>query len=71
MRFLGSACWVRVTDEAKRRFGASGPATRTTLPSQARGMAGGSTDWSFQAVAWIYEHDATLAREGALPFLTA
>jgi salicylate hydroxylase len=22
-------------------------------------MSGGSTDWSFKAVAWIYEHDAT------------
>jgi hypothetical protein len=21
-------------------------------------MASGSTDWSFDAVAWIYEHDA-------------
>lgn len=25
-------------------------------------MAGGATDWSFKAVAWIYEHDATLDR---------
>jgi 2-polyprenyl-6-methoxyphenol hydroxylase-like FAD-dependent oxidoreductase len=24
-------------------------------------MAAGSTDWSFQTVAWIYEHDATTA----------
>jgi salicylate hydroxylase len=24
-------------------------------------MAAGSTDWSFAAVAWIYDHDATLA----------
>ena len=23
-------------------------------------MAAGSTDWSFEAVAWLYEHDATL-----------
>jgi 2-polyprenyl-6-methoxyphenol hydroxylase-like FAD-dependent oxidoreductase len=30
-------------------------------------MSGGSTDWSFQAVAWIYEHDATLAHQSALP----
>jgi hypothetical protein len=25
-------------------------------------MSAGSTDWSFKAVAWIYEHDAALAQ---------
>jgi salicylate hydroxylase len=33
-----------------------------------RQMSSGSTDWSFKAVAWIYEHDATLARERAREF---
>jgi hypothetical protein len=28
-------------------------------------MGAGSTDWSFKAVDWIYEHDATLAGERA------
>jgi hypothetical protein len=28
-------------------------------------MAAGSTDWSFDAVAWIYEHDATVVRPAA------
>ena len=26
-------------------------------------MSAGSTDWSFKAVAWIYEHDAALTSE--------
>ena len=31
-------------------------------------MAAGSTDWSFDAVAWLYEHDATrLAPAGNPP----
>jgi salicylate hydroxylase len=29
-------------------------------------MAAGATDWSFKAVAWIYEHDAAAAGEPAL-----
>jgi salicylate hydroxylase len=27
-------------------------------------MATASTDWSFEAVAWIYDHDATDCRPG-------
>jgi salicylate hydroxylase len=30
-------------------------------------MSAGSTDWSFKAVAWIYEHDAAVAFEGSVP----
>jgi hypothetical protein len=30
-------------------------------------MSAGSTDWSFEAVAWIYEHDATAAVESSVP----
>jgi salicylate hydroxylase len=30
-------------------------------------MSAGSTDWSFKAVAWIYEHDAALARARPAP----
>ncbi|HEY7619420.1 MAG TPA: FAD-dependent monooxygenase [Solirubrobacteraceae bacterium] len=45
--------------------------TRFHLPDgpeqQARDaeMAGGSTDWSFRTVAWIYEHDATTVGEAS------
>jgi salicylate hydroxylase len=28
-------------------------------------MAGGSTDWSFRTVAWIYEYDATTAAQAS------
>ena len=30
-------------------------------------MAAGATDWSFKAVAWIYEHDAAAAGRAAAP----
>jgi hypothetical protein len=28
-------------------------------------MAAGSTDWSFDAVDWLYSHDATVVRHPA------
>jgi hypothetical protein len=30
-------------------------------------MARGSTDWSFAAIAWLYEHDASIVDEPAEP----
>jgi salicylate hydroxylase len=30
-------------------------------------MARGSTDWSLAAIAWLYEHDASVVDDGAEP----
>ena len=30
-------------------------------------MAQGATDWSFAAIAWLYEHDASVVDEAAEP----
>jgi hypothetical protein len=34
-------------------------------------MAQGATDWSFAAIAWLYEHDASVVGETAEPLSAA
>ena len=44
--------------------------SRTAPSSEARcADGGGSTDWSFSAVAWIYGHDAARTSQGVSPMV--
>jgi salicylate hydroxylase len=55
---------VRLPRTSRIQATAAGNKTRFHLPDgpaqQERDtqMAGGSTDWSFESIAWIYGHDA-------------
>jgi salicylate hydroxylase len=58
----------RMSADNKTRFHlADGPAQQQRDAEMARG----STDWSFAAIAWLYEHDASVLDDTAEPLSAA